>query len=191
MRLLDVGASFGVFSLVACLRFDGSALAVEPAVEAAKMCRRLATVNNLGTNRLQVFEVAAGANEGVTVMDATTPDFLCLPSSTSDGQARRNVTVPVRTLDLLVKENRFMPTHVKVDVEGGELDVLAGAAGLLRCSGIVWHLEVHDAFLGLRGRSADEVYKLMGSVGFRLVWEKPERGVGGERFVTRTVWTRG
>jgi len=192
MRLLDVGASYGVFSLAACLGFDGSALAVEPAVEAASMLRRLAAANKISTNRLQVIEVAVGAHEGVMVMDSSHPDFLCPPRTPSDGQALRTVTVPVRSLDQLAEENRFVPTHVKVDVEGGELDVLSGAAGLLRCPGVVsWHLEIHDEFLNLQGRKAAEVYELMGSLGFRLAWERPECGADGGRYVTRTVWNRG
>jgi len=73
----------------------------------------------------------------------------------SDEHARTTVTVPTTTLDALMAREKV--THIdllKIDVEGSELRVLAGAAGLLAANAIdVIYIEA-----GMSGDSTQQVH---------------------------------
>lgn len=146
MRLIDVGASYGVFTLAA-LHYGGP-LARVTAIEPSAAARRILEINLAATgaaNRATVMSVALAA-----------PGAATLPLlATGSGQAhmmvrglagRRDASaVAATTLDAVADGVR--PTHLKIDVEGFEGDVLKGAAGTLRRDRPVLFLELHCAML--------------------------------------------
>lgn len=168
MRLLDVGASYGVFTLAA-LHYGGPAARVT-AVEPSDAARRILEINL----------AAAGAADRATVMRVAlaAPDAATLPLlTTGAGQAhmlvrgaagRRDATaVAATTLDAVAAP--FAPTHVKIDVEGFERDVLKGAMDTLRRDRPVVFLELHCAMLRELGEDPAECLAILRACGYTRI----------------------
>lgn len=128
MLLFDIGARFGVFSLI-CGQVGGKAVAIDPSHIAARMIATQLKLNNL-KDRVEVLEAAVGDTEGsIEILSS---------GIYSDGYLRfgvgrdsRELTrVPVTTADHLTKRYG-QPSHLKIDVEGYEAAVIRGARRLL------------------------------------------------------------
>lgn len=142
---VDVGANLGWFSILManCVGRRGLVLAIEPT---PPIRRRLQS--NLSANpslNIRVLPVAIGSSAGVAEIHM----FEELPhghASLSNLGRGDDVTfeVEIKRLDDLIQPGGRMPTLIKVDVEGSELDVLRGAHGLLSTqSPPMWMLEVN------------------------------------------------
>jgi FkbM family methyltransferase len=143
----DVGANVGFFSLLAARRVGatGRVCAFEPVPANAQSVRANAELNGLGN--LRVFEVAAGRENKLA-------DFL-LTRWDGGGSLSEQAVMPahvmsrtqvrVAPLDALIEAEALpLPDFVKIDVEGTEMDVLAGMSGTIRrCMPILLY-EVDD-----------------------------------------------
>jgi len=131
----DVGAYIGYHSLL-MWRLGANVLALEP--DPANFDRLLRNLRANDAQRVRALRLAGGCATG----RAPLRRLIGHPSQTrlgDDGPAECDV-VP---LDSLLVD--FPPPRlVKLDVEGSEMDVLAGASRVLRESGPVWIVEVHD-----------------------------------------------
>lgn len=168
LRLLDVGASHGLFTLVALIAGgpDARALAVDPSADSNRLLRANLRLNGL-EGRAVVVEAAAAAADGVARMLATGPagDHYLLMSQGPRADADE---VAARTLDGITIEHNFMPTHVKIDVESYEADALRGASRLLGESRPWLFLEWHRAMIAGRGGDPAEVAEVLASRGYRV-----------------------
>jgi FkbM family methyltransferase len=169
MQLFDVGAHFGIFSLAA-LHFGGPgsiAVAVDPSPAAVRMLRWQARLNGL-EHRLLVVEACAGDAAGETGMLDTgvVGAGYYVPS---DGRQDSDLaTVETLTLDQLAQRTGIAPTHLKIDVEGAELDVLRGARGVLSRLRPFVTLELHNAILRRAGRDPRSVVRGLEGYGYRV-----------------------
>lgn len=120
-RMVDVGANVGVYAALAAGAAGARVLALEPAAETLPDLRAMVALNGLA-DRIDIRPVAAGAAPGVL-------RFTTGRSTTNQAAADGAMEVPVETLDALC--GAAPPLLLKVDVEGAEPDVLAGAAALL------------------------------------------------------------
>jgi len=179
MQFVDVGASYGVFSLTAMAWPESRALLIEPHPQSVQMLGELQRMNGLNDQRFIVVAAAAGAQDGLLAM-AGDDFYLASPAS--------GTSVPMRSLDSLCSELDFRPTHIKIDVEGFEFEVLKGSVTVLEQCKPVLHLEIHDAFLVNRGTDPSEIYEFLRARGYDQVWSLLENGAEGARFVTRTLW---
>jgi hypothetical protein len=59
---------------------------------------------------------------------------------------------------------------VKCDVEGGEFEVVSGAARLMRETGTPFVLSVHPTYLPKLGSSVEALRKLLDDRGYEVVW---------------------
>jgi len=149
MVLFDVGANFGLFSLI-CVRMGGRAIAIEPSAIGSRIIRKQMELNRVDST-MKLIEAAAGEHEGVLEMLSA--------GVFSDGyykyerarDSRELTRVPMTTLDRLCA--RFGgPSHVKIDVEGYEAAVIRGAKELLAQRTATVFLELHNEM----ARSAGE-----------------------------------
>ena len=106
-------------------------------------------MSRLGTDNVGVFPWAIGARDEIAQFhQSEVPnwgslirDDALLPT--------RSIAVQVRTVDDVVKEfEGFHPTVLRMDVEGGEIMVLAGAQEVLREYKPTLFIEVHTFALG-------------------------------------------
>jgi FkbM family methyltransferase len=137
----DVGANIGYLTLLAA-RIVGPAgrvVAVEPDPDCAAAIRTNAAHNDLHT--VEVVEAAAAERSGVAELVVVRDRLWTRLASVGDhheGEAR----VEVRTLALDDVEGP-PPALVKIDVEGAELDVIAGMTRLLRDARPIVVCEMH------------------------------------------------
>jgi FkbM family methyltransferase len=125
---IDVGANIGFFSLLAAKLAgpDGQVVAIEPVPANTDLIKANATLNRFGN--VTVVRAAAGAsNRTGELILARYHGGAALASAPKPPDARGRLSVPVVTLDGLVSHLGLPPpTMVKIDVEGAELEVLAG-----------------------------------------------------------------
>jgi FkbM family methyltransferase len=126
---IDVGAHCGGFSIPFESFFE-RVLAIEPLPDNYRALERNIALNGLG-GKIRPLNVAAGeaGGPGTLFLDGDEKSSLLPGGSSSD-----TVGVTLRSLDDVLRGEGVSPTDVrllKVDVEGAELRVLAGARRLL------------------------------------------------------------
>jgi FkbM family methyltransferase len=147
--VIDVGANIGLYTILAASRArDGRVIAIEPHPIAADRLARNVRMNSL-TN-VDVHVAAAGAHRGEARLTADLDTVNHIVTST---ETARSITVPVVPLDHIVAPGSKVAL-VKLDAEGFEAEVLAGARRLLAEQAVsVWIVEVNG--LGARYGSGD------------------------------------
>jgi FkbM family methyltransferase len=131
--ILDVGANVGDFAAAMRRQFpDAPIVCVEPVVATAERLRR----RHGRDSRISIVRVALGARPGQGHMVlAGSADMHYLERAGIDAAGRESPgpteKVDVTTLDALCDEQGIKHVgYLKIDTEGGDLDVLRGAAGL-------------------------------------------------------------
>jgi FkbM family methyltransferase len=152
MRLLDIGAHYGFFALAA-LHAGGPAtrvLCAEPSPKAVRVLRANLEANG-ATRNVEVVQAAMGDTDGILPMLTTGPfggDYMVVPT-----QSRPDtVSVKVRSLRSLLKATGFEPTHIKIDIESYEFELLQAAQDVLSTLKPVLYLELHGQALQARGK---------------------------------------
>lgn len=165
MLLFDIGASFGVFSL-ACAKFGGRAVAVEPSAIGTKMIETQLKLNGLG-GAVEVVQAAAGELAGSIEM-LSSGVFADGYLKVVPGRSQRETTrVDVTTVDDL--SARFgTPSHLKIDVEGYEGAVLEGARQLLNESSPLIFLELHSEMVVASGGNPSQSLDQLLNAGYKV-----------------------
>jgi FkbM family methyltransferase len=126
----DVGANIGAFTILAAGVAGARVVAFEASPDTYEMLLRNIRLNNL-SDRVQAIQAAAGRSEGTTKFSSGLGTENCVATNaTADGA----VTVRMTTLDQELAAHP--PILLKVDVEGFETEVFAGAAQTLRHPGL-------------------------------------------------------
>jgi FkbM family methyltransferase len=150
--MLDVGANFGYFSLLAAQRLgpSGRVLAFEP--DPRNIARLRANLQVNGITNVTVIPKAVYDQAGTLTLNLATDDEDNLGSSSliAAGHGRQPLEVPVVRLDdLLPAEGIEHVELVKMDIEGAEIGALEGARESLRAGRIDRILlEFHQSILG-------------------------------------------
>ena len=170
--LYDVGANVGAYTLVAAVAVPGArVVAFEPGpANYAALCANL-DLNSVG-DRVIALPLALGDRP----RPAALSDQALVPGGSGamgDGaHAGGSATGLVERLDDIVE--RFglpAPDHLKLDVDGAELEVLAGAAGVLAAG------HVKSLLVELDPERGEEVVARLEAAGYRL----ERRETGGDR----------
>jgi FkbM family methyltransferase len=158
---VDVGAHVGLYTVAVARHGPGSVLAFEPNPSARAQLTANVALN--GCESVLVVPKAVGDAPGTALLHVPrTPD----PSFSSLAGGRfaegEPVDVEVTTVDAEVEAAGLRPSVVKIDVEGGELAVVAGMQRTLERHRPVLLVEVNEA-------SARELARrLEGYSGFRV-----------------------
>ena len=144
---IDIGAHWGIFALHAATRHRGRVrvLAIEAHPGNIGQLMRGVAGNGLG-DTIEVLAVAAGAEAGTAplVFNSTMAHSLYGLGIPDGARQMGKVTVAVLPLDLLFDERPDLANRrvvLKVDVEGFEPEVIAGAGRLLnsgRVAAVIW-----------------------------------------------------
>jgi FkbM family methyltransferase len=169
MVLFDLGAHFGLFSLAA-LHFgglDSRVVAVDPSPEACRMIRLQANLNAVH-ERLAVVPACVGEHTGWTEMvDSGVQSAGYFVPPTPDHPRNERTRIRCTTIDSLADELRLSPTHIKIDVEGGEAEVLRGGAiTLAKTQAPLLFLELHNRIVTERGGNAQQSLTILSELGY-------------------------
>ncbi len=172
--VLDVGANIGLYAvLFASLMESGRVLAVEPTPNAlVRLNANL--VRNGASERVHVFPGVCSDREGTFSIKtvAGKEEYSSLGEMNHpriDQDAWTTTEVPGKTLDSLVAEFGLSPGFVKVDVEGMEHLVFAGAEQVLSTHRPVILSELSDYLLRRNGSSAADVMARIASFDYEIV----------------------
>lgn len=125
---IDVGANVGTYSLLAASVPDVCVWAFEPSSLAYARAVENVALNAL-ENRVRVVRAAVGATEGTALL-TTGLDTVNRVAKTGDFPDLEEV--PLVALDAFLTDHGFSKVRIiKIDVEGGEVDVILGAANIL------------------------------------------------------------
>jgi FkbM family methyltransferase len=160
-RFFDVGANWGFYVLLAAKHRDAGCevVAFEPHPQSAAELRSQIELNRVANARVMQAALSDRAGE-IDFSDTGSAIGQKLASLNDSHRGARTIRVPAMTLDEAARE--FGPPDlVKIDVEGAENLVLAGAAAVLAQNRPVLLVEVH-------GESrAGEFYDHMARQGYR------------------------
>lgn len=178
MTFVDVGANFGYFTLLASslVGRGGRVLSVEPSPYA---CERLTwTVQANGLSQARVFQMGLSSRNDTLDLYVAPGGFHSPTMSASAGG--QPVKVPVRRLDECLDEWGVATVDLmKIDVEGHEPFVLAGAGDALASGRIRAILcELNDHWLRQQGSSPEELHGMLVAAGFADAHGTPQFRTG-------------
>jgi FkbM family methyltransferase len=127
---VDVGANIGSYTILASAVVGARAVAVEPDPQTMSWLRRNTDINRI-TNRVTTVEMAVGPQAG-TARFTVGLDSTNHIASVHDLNVRE---VAVETLDQILRGEE--PILIKLDVEGHEAGVIAGASETLKKSSLL------------------------------------------------------
>lgn len=155
---VDVGANVGTFSVLASSLVGARSIAIEPVPTTFESLRLNIAVNHLET-LVEPHRVAVGATVGRIQFSVDRDTVNSVVDETYSG---KSAEVPVVPLDVLADGKQ--PTLIKVDVEGFESQVLAGA---------VRTLQSRSVLAVLLESNSQSISRTMEDVGFSHVTYSP------------------
>ena len=156
---VDVGANVGSYTILAAAAVGARCMSFEPDGDAMRALERNVVANSAG-DRVELRQAVVGRSEGVARFTSGADTLNHVAESSDTGAT----TVQMTTLDTAL-EGRS-PQLIKVDVEGYELEVVAGASETFRNRDtIAAILETNGS--GTRyGKSDAELHDVMTGHGF-------------------------
>ena len=169
MVFLDIGAYHGIYSIVAAKKLgaNGTVVAFEPSPDEYRRLRLHMRLNGLSFVRTEPLALGSASSTRtffrVTSGD-TTRGGLQPPASTDQVS---KISVETARLDDYVSQFPLQRVDlVKLDVEGGEREVLEGASLVLTKFRPIFICEVFDATTQAWGYNAREIILMLQSYGF-------------------------
>jgi len=163
----DIGSFTGLLTVYTAKKCSaGTVVAIEPDPDFMTRVTRnmeLNNVQNVRTFNLGFSDVPGTLKLNTSGVEGWSPSFF-------QKELREWIEVPVTTMDLLCKQYpELSPNIIKIDVEGFEGKVLAGARAVLASPKLrAIFLELHPEFLVKNGQSIGKVLSLLEDNGFVL-----------------------
>lgn len=171
MTFIDVGANVGLYTGIALSKKgDGKLLAIEPHRESRAFLQQTIRSNSAGSGgRVAVCELAASDTPGTLKLYKNSQnkgDNRIYPDPLLDEEE----PVPTDTLDNICRDQGIASVDfLKIDVQGAEARVIAGAAGLLANSAdCILMTEFWPYGLARSGSDALEYLRSLERLGFAL-----------------------
>jgi FkbM family methyltransferase len=142
---MDVGSNTGFTSMLAArvVGSRGAVVAIDPQAECAAAVRAHAALN--GFSHVHVIEAAAAQTSGEAEIIVVKDSLWTRLATVGEHhlEDRRDIVRTVSLDELVSSGEAPAPDVVKIDVEGAELDVIAGMTELLRSARPVVICEMH------------------------------------------------
>lgn len=174
----DVGANIGVIGLLVALHPRGLSARIhcfEPEPQNLSALRRNVAANRL-EDRIECHQEALSDTAGEIELFVRGGPGEGRHSTVAKAGSTASITVPMCTLDDMARRSDSAPTVLKIDVEGAEGRVLAGASECIESRSVrEVFLELHDKGEGDRMPDGRPIGDWMRERGYQKVWEN-ERG---------------
>ncbi len=164
MRLLDLGAHYGAMSLAA-VHYGGNdvrVLAVEASSSALSILEANLALNN-AERMVSAVCCAVGDSDGFLEMLTTGPgDYFVVPTESRNDTTR----VPQKTIETILTESSFNPTHIKIDIESFEYEVVLASKDYFAANSPCLFLELHGDLLKTRKRNPEVIIQTLSDCGY-------------------------
>jgi FkbM family methyltransferase len=186
MTVVDAGANVGAHTLplARAVGDTGRVVAVEPTIAALDRLRRNRDLNPDLAPRIAIVHAALGAPGG-----ATKPAYYSAWPLEDGGRLHpihRGAERPAGnaefwSLDDLARSLAIIRVGlIKIDVDGGEMEVLEGAAGVIQRDRPVIFFELCPYLLTGTGRTARDLFRFFSSREYELLDERSLRPAGAD-----------
>ena len=180
----DIGANVGLYScLVGASASDCDVYSFEPHPTNVEALRRNLELNNINAN---IFQLALSDEEGTVKLSSKGSESGLGEHSLDTTESESTIPVTVRQLDEVRSEHNLpVPTVVKIDVEGAELNVIRGAKKVLsdtECE--IIYCEFHPEKIKSFGGTYDEIQDELNDLGFNLT--VLDQNMGGRIMIKAT-----
>jgi FkbM family methyltransferase len=128
---VDVGANIGSYTVLASKVAGANSFSIEPVPATFQRLRRNINLNDI-SSLVDSRCCAVGQNHGQIKF---TSNLDTTNQVADDNYQGNTINVPVESLDSLLENLR--PTLIKIDVEGFEPNVIAGAIKMLKCDSLL------------------------------------------------------
>lgn len=170
-RVVDIGANVGLVSGELCrlVGESGEVWAFEPLPRNLARLEALKVDNDL--SQLRILPFALGASSGTLRLGLPADGHSGWGSITKDWDISAGVDVEVRRLDDVLESSTVR--LLKLDVEGYEDQVLAGAEVTLRAARPIVICEIADRWLKAAGSSEAMLLAHFADLGYRVASSRP------------------
>jgi FkbM family methyltransferase len=157
----DVGAHLGLFSVLGAklVGADGCVVSFEPTQVTRTALREVVQLNGC-VEIVEVQEEAVGKECGRTVFFHSGNTMSVTNSLIKNQTTSSETEVSTISLDKYVATSGLKPDCIKIDVEGGELDVLSGARQTMSDTRPRIRLSLHPPFY-TRGEILEEIWSII------------------------------
>ncbi len=188
---VDVGANAGSYTVLAAGVSQCHAMAIEPIP--STFVRLLDNVHvNCLSARVECLNIGIGREAGVLTF---TSAYDTVNRVVADNEARAGaIDIPVKTLDEIVPGSA--PVVMKIDVEGYEANVIAGASGLLTSGAVAAVIMEINENSSRYGSDEFDLHQRMQQLGYSACSYAPFTReltpvrVAGERAGNNTIYVR-
>lgn len=165
MILLDIGSHYGVFTLAA-LHYGGPesrVVAVDPSLAAKRIIMANLKLADM-MEQVHFIDAAVGATTGTLSMLSTgaAGDYMLVSSS----QRRDATQITMHTIPSIIEMTGRKPTHIKIDVEGYEDQVIEGGKAYLEQQQPKIFLELHSKIMRDAGKSPEYLLSSLLDIGY-------------------------
>lgn len=136
MTFLDIGANAGYFTLLGAKLVgpSGRVVAFEPVPQNIEVLERQIAINDIGAyTSVETAAISDAVGQAEFVIDSVNANsrLEAVNATHTRGVAVATVSVETTTLDRWCEAHQVRPDVIKIDVEGAELEALAGAEHVL------------------------------------------------------------
>jgi FkbM family methyltransferase len=171
---LDIGALYGLFSLLFSSQNNRTSFAFEPMGENYSLLTEHCRLNP--ALKVEPKNIALGEQNNQIRM-ARVAGHLVACTSRIPQEDNEIVNVETMTADDFCATSNITPDAVKIDVEGYELFVLRGAQKILSDPSMVVFLEIHPELIAHHGHSVQDIFKFLQTLGFYIYHKKLRKPV--------------
>jgi len=185
----DVGANLGWYTCLASKHMPaGQIYSFEMDTLNFDILRKNVALNNCQNVETILAAVSekAGTARYLRYFDRPDPTFRLMTDKEASSQKATLISVPAITLDTFFQSRNIMPDVIKIDVEGAEMQVLKGMAGILREAKPVLYLEVHPWNFPVFNTSIEEILNLLTTEGY-TIFDIPNMRSAKGRIVLRKI----
>ncbi len=169
--VIDCGANIGIITSQLCASVGptGAVWACEPVLANVRRLESLKENNEL--TQLRLIPCAIGAQPGTVAIGLPPPGRSGWASITKSFGMAEHAEVVVDTLDRLADDPPpgLRLRLLKIDVEGYEFEVVAGASHLIKSHRPLIYCEFNDVLLRDRGKSSEQLLAQFAELGYQPV----------------------
>lgn len=161
---VDIGANVGGYSLLASGVCKSQSMAIEPIPDTFKKLLANVNLNDL-TDLIECVNIGLGSKNGFLNFVETPSSVMSHVAVSNENSNTKQIVVNMLTLDSLISDK--LPSLLKIDVEGFEMEVLKGAGNCLAdksCKAIIIELNGSGEKYGVKDA---QIHSLLMSYGFK------------------------